>query len=151
MAVLTLSQAGDVLSTALDNVAQGTVQSHNATSFVVKNLDTDDTTLDDDDILAAITGTNFGSFDAKGIPHSGTITQIQTQDFMFHPLGTLTGLNLSVTDFLNFVSTNNLAGLEATIFSGDDTFNGSTGVDNFSGLDGNDTFNLIQEIGRAHV
>ncbi|HEV2561861.1 MAG TPA: calcium-binding protein [Rhizomicrobium sp.] len=142
MAVLTALQPIDLFGFAVGNVENGTVQSHSTTSFVVKNPDTDDSTLDSDDTLVAFTGTNFGNFDTKGIPHSGTITQIQTQDFMFHATTTLSGLNLAVSDFLNFVSTNNVAGLEAAVLAGDDTFNDSTGADNFSGLGGNDTFNL---------
>ena len=144
MTTPTLGNPANVLSTTLMDIAQGLGTMHSNTGFVVQNSDLDDAALDSDDSVVAFTGTNFGSFDSNGIPHSGTVTQIQTQDFMLQPTGTLINVNLAVLDLLSFVTANNLAGLEAAVFSGADMFNGTTGPDNFSGFAGNDTFNLTQ-------
>jgi len=51
---------------------------------------------------------------------------------------TLTDTLISVEDFTNFVTTDDLQGLFQTLLAGDDTITGSTGADKLLGFDGND-------------
>ncbi len=82
-----------------------------------------------------------GIFTYPGGNWSGTITGITVVD----PPGTetyrITGANLPVANFLNFVDTDNHQGFLASIFGGSDTFNSAAGnhADNYDGFAGNDT------------
>ena len=85
----------------------------------------------------------FGSgftYAASGLPTAGVITSIQ-ETISAQPGFQLTGLNLSVTDLLNWVATGSSEAAKATLFAGDDLINGSASDDLLRGYGGDDTIN----------
>jgi hypothetical protein len=92
-------------------------------------------------LLYKLIGTGFTTFDTNGFPTDGTVTAF---DFG-HSTGqaaSFTGLSMSATTFMNYVSDNDITGFETTALSGNDHLIGYHGNDVLVGEAGNDNFNL---------
>ncbi|HEY2069612.1 MAG TPA: calcium-binding protein [Rhizomicrobium sp.] len=92
-------------------------------------------------LLYKLIGTGFTTFDTNGFPTDGTVTEF---DFG-HSTGqaaSFTGLSMSATTFMNYVSDNDITGFETTALSGNDHLIGYHGNDVLVGEAGNDNFNL---------
>jgi Ca2+-binding RTX toxin-like protein len=134
MAKLIVGSRGfDMTDWDLSDIATGTVSASSATEV--------DVTGAGGQLVYEITGTGFTTFDASGFPTDGTVTGFVQTVPGKTPL-TITGLSISAVDFMGFVNTNNAAGLEAAIFSGNDTLFGRAHDDVLLGYGGNDSFNL---------
>jgi Ca2+-binding RTX toxin-like protein len=129
------SSSFDMSTWNLADIASGAVTSDSATEVDVTGAGAFfDYTL---------SGTGFSTFDTNGFPTSGTVTSVT----MVHPGRvplTITGISISAADFMGFVNGNDPAGLEAAIFSGNDTFGGKAGNDTLLGFGGNDIFNMTK-------
>jgi hypothetical protein len=129
------SSSFDMSTWNLADIASGAVTSDSATEVDVTGAGAFfDYTL---------SGTGFTTFDTNGFPTSGTVTSVT----MVHPGRvplTITGISISASDFMGFVNGNDPAGLEAAIFSGNDTFGGKAGNDTLLGFGGNDSFNMTK-------
>lgn len=134
MAKLIVGSRGfDMTAWDLSDIATGTVSASSATEV--------DVTGAGGQLVYEIIGTGFTTFDASGFPTDGTVTKFVQTVPGKTPL-TITGLAISATDFMGFVNTNNAAGLEASLFSGNDTLFGRAHDDVLLGYGGNDSFNL---------
>lgn len=88
--------------------------------------------------FASMSGKHFAAFDDNGLPTKGMVTGFSESPGGAQTLS-ITGLRLSVTDFMNFVEVHDAAGLRAQVLAGDDKVSGSDGNDLLIGLAGADT------------
>jgi Ca2+-binding RTX toxin-like protein len=91
-------------------------------------------------------GNNRWSFGGTGfnivsgsIPTTGTITSLTYSTPSGGVLGTITGLNLSMSAFISLANTNNVQNLFDGLLGGDDSVSGNNGNDFLYGYAGNDT------------
>jgi len=77
------------------------------------------------------------AYDALGEPAAGTITGI-SEDYLGQTTFSLTGLNISASQFYHWVVTNDNATALVTTFAGDDAITGTIFDDVLGGLGGND-------------
>lgn len=125
----------------LTDIAAGTINVSNSTELKVTATD---------GVVYTFTGTGFGNV-SNGVPHSGTITGLTITKSGNTAL-TETGLNLSVATAVNEITGDNADGLNKSLFNHKDTFVGTnitSGFLIFSGLGGNDTFDM-RAVSTAH-
>ena len=117
----------------LTDIAAGTINVSNSTELKVTATD---------GVVYTFTGTGFGNV-SNGVPHSGTITGITVVKSGSTAL-TETGLSVSVATVVNEITSDNADALNKTLYNHRDTFvgNNATGQIVFSGLGGNDTFDM---------
>ncbi len=127
------AQTVDMTAIDLADFGSGTVTASSSTEI--------DVTGSGGVLLYTLIGTGFTTFDTNGFPTDGTVTAFDFgnghgQDASF------TGLSMSATTFMGFVSANDIAGFETTALSGNDHLIGYHGNDVLVGEAGNDNFNL---------
>jgi Ca2+-binding RTX toxin-like protein len=125
----------DMTNWDLSDLAGGTVTSSGASEI--------DVTGAGGRLVYTITGSGFTTFDTNGFPTDGTVTGFTEAVTGRTPIVVKT-ISISASDFMGFVNGNNADGLEAVIFSGNDSLSGRAGNDTLLGFDGNDTFNLTK-------
>jgi Ca2+-binding RTX toxin-like protein len=107
--------------------------SHSDTEFVIEQESTGK--------VDTFHGSGFGGFDQFGFPTTGVINGIDfEEDGVF--LVSLADFSMTVEVQRAFASAQDMAGWQATIFSGDDHFTGSGEDDHLLGFNGNDVFDL---------
>jgi Ca2+-binding RTX toxin-like protein len=82
----------------------------------------------------------FGGYDEAGIPSTGKITSFETWEDDTKTFS-ITGMNMAVATYFNYVNTDNNDGFMKVLLAGADTVNGSSGNDRLFALAGNDTIN----------
>ncbi len=92
-------------------------------------------------LLYKLIGTGFTTFDTNGFPTDGTVTAFDFGHATGAP-ASFTGLSMSATTFMGFVSGNDIAGFETAALSSNDHLIGYHGNDVLIGEAGNDNFNL---------
>lgn len=100
----------------------------------IRILDSSTVRATSEDGVYTFSGIGFGSVDASGVPHTGTITGITFTSAA--GTASITDLNISMADFL--AAANNPTRLISTLFFGADTLVGSDGADWIRGFGGND-------------
>ncbi|HTQ13437.1 MAG TPA: calcium-binding protein [Rhizomicrobium sp.] len=88
-----------------------------------------------------LTGTGLGDFDGQGFPQSGTVTGF-SMGIPDRSQMTITGISIDAASFMSYVHGNDAAGLEATLFSGNDSFVGREHDVTLLGYGGADNFNI---------
>jgi len=119
----------DMSALDLTDLADGTVVGSSATQIRVVGAS----------FWFKINGTGFTTFDANGFPTDGTVTSFIVQ-VPGHAATNITSFSIATADFMGFVNTDNVSGLESALFSGNDNFVDGTGNDVLVGLGGNDSF-----------
>ncbi|HTQ13824.1 MAG TPA: bluetail domain-containing putative surface protein [Rhizomicrobium sp.] len=125
------SQPFDMTDWDLSDIANGSVTSSSATEVDVAGFG---------GVLAyEIKGSGFTTFDAHGLPTSGTVTSF-VQQVPGHVATNIFSFSIPAATFSSFVESNDAAGLEGALFSGNDSLSGRTGDDVLLGYGGNDVF-----------
>lgn len=86
---------------------------------------------------------SFANYTADG-PQSGTVTGFQYTTYFtigVPVVMSVSGISISVASLNNWAITDNQAALEAALFGGNDTFNGTAFADSIQGYGGDDTIN----------
>lgn len=137
MARMVVGSSGfDMENWDLSDLANGTMTLDSATEV--------DVTGAGGHILYKILGTGFTTFDAYGFPTSGTASGFSQINVGGRAPMQITGMALSAATFTSALTSADYSGLIGTIFSGGDTFVGQKHDDVFTGLGGNDAFNLTR-------
>jgi Ca2+-binding RTX toxin-like protein len=126
-------QTFDMTAIDLSDFGGGTVTASSATEI--------DVTGEGGTLFYKIIGTGLGDFDVNGFPHSGTITGFDLGPSHGVP-SSFTGLSMSASTFMGFVSDDDLTGFETAALSGADHLTGYRGNDVLIGGGGNDIFGL---------
>jgi Ca2+-binding RTX toxin-like protein len=104
----------------------------------VTTLSDTEFTVDEGETILIYGGTGFADNNADDIPDTGTITSYEVRPGGNLALS-LTDFSMSWEDYWGFVDTGDDEGWLNAMFSGDDTFNGSTANDFLFALAGHDT------------
>jgi len=119
----------------LSGIPGGTVGMHTATKLVVTA----------GGVTFTFFGTSFGSYDGSGFAHAGDVSKIQINDTVHGTTLTLNNIQIDWPTLNGFISTNDVAGFEAAVLSGDDSLKGTSGSDVLRGFDGDDTIDLTAD------
>ncbi|HEY2071222.1 MAG TPA: calcium-binding protein [Rhizomicrobium sp.] len=135
----TMGGAGnDISQQTMQKVAEATVSSHSATKIVLSA---------GNGLSVVLIGTGFGNFGTSGLPTTGTVTQIATEVNGVIE-NNFTDFSIAFTTLWGLFQNADVAGYNADLFGGNDTFvghdatTGDENGDNFVGGAGKDLFDM---------